>query len=114
MVKRSEKFLHHGLPPLSVATICEQIRKLRKVEAAYLVQMQTRKNNDRPMYLLVIQPAFDAFRSLAYIDSDHLAFEANRELEIPGDLTVEIAYGQMKWLKDAVSSLSSSKIFEKY
>jgi Zn-dependent protease with chaperone function len=111
-VKRTERLFPHGLPAASVAKLGTELVNMKKMKAAYLVQMHTRKQPQRPMFLLVIEPAADAFSSLSYIDSEHMAFEASRGLDLPGDVTVEVAYGRMKWIKEAARAVAGSTILE--
>ena len=104
--------MQHGLPLETIALVCDQLRRVPKVRAAYLAQLQKRRHVDRPVYLVVIEPTADAFGISSYVDVDHFVFEASRELDLPGDMSVEIACGRMKWIIGALAGLKSAKILQ--
>jgi len=109
VVKRSDRFIYHSLPPDVLTRARLHLGRMSNVKAAYVVQRQVREHPEKPTYIVVIEPT-SAFQASSKVDLDYLAFEVIRGLDLPGDVGVEFAVGQLKWLKTVVSEMRSSKI----
>lgn len=109
ILRQSDRFVYHSLTPEAIGRIKQHLNTVIGIRTAYIMQRQKRETPDRPVYVIIIEPDNINNRNRNF---DEFAMQIRQGIDLPGDIAVEFASGQMKWLKKVASEMRSSLILE--
>ncbi|HTE18536.1 MAG TPA: hypothetical protein VK689_09170, partial [Armatimonadota bacterium] len=103
----------HGLTEEAVAPMREQLAKMERVEAAYLVRKRVQLLPERACFVLGILPHMKRLQFWSETQDEELQKQVLAALEFPGETAVVILSEQGKAFQGPLSGVAGSEIYRR-